>query len=81
MPAMLISVEAAHVDNTSLLDYLPSKVALEELVIGSTDPNISLYHNCMDDKLHFVMPGGSGNSEVQDDQTNKGNAIPTARWR
>jgi len=59
-PAGVISVEAACVDNAILLDYLTSKVALEEPEIGSTDPNIPIDSNCMDDKLHFRMPGSSG---------------------
>jgi len=57
---MVISVEAARVDTTILLDYLASKVALEEPEIGRTDPNIPIENNSMDDELHFGMPGGSG---------------------
>jgi len=38
-PALVISVEAARVDNVILLDYLTSDVALEEPGIGSTEPN------------------------------------------
>jgi len=30
MPAVVISVEAVHLDNAILLDYLTSKVAIEE---------------------------------------------------
>jgi hypothetical protein len=58
-PAVVISVEAARVDNPILLDYLASKVALEEPEIGSTDPHIPIDNNCTDDELHFKMPGGS----------------------
>jgi len=36
MPAVVISVEAAHVDNAILVEYLTSEVALEEPEIGST---------------------------------------------
>jgi len=39
-PAVVISVEAARVDNAILLEYLTSEVAPEEPEIGSTDPNI-----------------------------------------
>jgi len=59
-PAEVISVEAAHVDNAILLDYLTSKVALEEPQIESTDPNMPIDNNCTDDELHFGMPGAAG---------------------
>jgi len=75
MPAVVISVEAAHVDNGILLDYLTSKVALEEPEIRSTDPNIPIDNNFTDDELHFGMPGGSGDFE---DEHDKSDAIPTA---
>jgi hypothetical protein len=77
-PAVVISVAAAHVDNAILLDYLTSKVALEEPEIGSTDQNIPIDNNCMDDELHFGMPGGSGDFEDEGDESD---AIPTASWR
>jgi len=60
MPAVVINVDAAHVDNGILLDYLTSKVVLVEPEIGSTDPNIPIDNNCTDDELHSGMPGGSG---------------------
>jgi hypothetical protein len=44
-PAMVISVEAVRVDNAILLDYLASKVALEEPEIRSTDPSIPIDNN------------------------------------
>src|SRR3981189_1069755 len=50
-PAVVISVEAARVDNAILLDYLTYEVALEEPEIGSTDSNIPIDNNCTDDKL------------------------------
>jgi hypothetical protein len=59
-PAVVISGEAARVDNAILLDYLTSVVALEEPEIGSTDPNIPIDNNRTDDKVHFGMPGGNG---------------------
>ena len=77
-PAVVISVEAARVDNAILLDYLTSEVALEEPEIGSTDPNIPIDNNCTDDELHFGMPGGSGDFE---DEGDKSDAIPTASRR
>ena len=80
-PAMVISVEAAHVDNAILLEYLTSKVALEEPEIGSTDPNIPIDNNCTDDELHFEMPGGSGDYEDESDESNMRNALPTASRR
>jgi len=82
-PAMVIRVEAARVDNTILLDYLASKVALEKPEIGSTDPNIPIDNNCTDDELHFGMPGGSVDYENEGDESDNCDAIPTARrrWR
>jgi hypothetical protein len=77
-PAMVISVEAARVDNAILLDHLSSTVALEEPEIGSTDRNIPIDNNCMDDKLHFGMPGGSGNYDDEGDESNDCDAILTA---
>jgi len=81
-PAVVISVEAARVDNAILLDYLPSKVALEEPEIRSIDPNIPIDNNCMEDELHFGLPGGSGDHEDEGDESDVCDAIPTAsRWR
>ena len=77
-PAVVISVEAARVDNAILLDYLTSEVALEEPEIGSTDPNIPIDNNCMDDELHCGMPWGSGDFEDEGDESD---AIPTASRR
>jgi hypothetical protein len=77
-PAVVISVEAARVDNAILLDYLTSEVALEEPEIGSTDSNIPIDNNCTDDELHFGMPGGSGDFE---DEGGESDAIPTASQR
>ena len=60
MSAVVISVESVRADNAILLDYLNSTVAVEELVIGSTAPNIPRENNCMQDEPHFRTPGGSG---------------------
>jgi hypothetical protein len=68
MPPVVISVEAAPVDNAILLDYMASEVAHEEHEIGSPDPNILIDNNCTDDKLHFEMPGGSGEYEDDGDE-------------
>jgi hypothetical protein len=68
-PAMVISKEAASVDNGILLDYSTSKVAVEEPEIGSIDPNILIDNNCTDDELHFWMPGCSGDFEDEGDKT------------
>jgi hypothetical protein len=80
---VVISVEAARVDNAILLVYLASEVALEEPEIGSTDPNIAIDNNCTDDELHFGMPGGSGDYEDEGDGSDVRDAIRTAsrrRW-
>jgi hypothetical protein len=81
MPAMVISMEAAHVDNAILLNYLASKVALKEPEIESSVPNIPIDNNCMDDELHFGMPGGSRIYEDEGDESNVCDAIPTASHR
>jgi len=80
-PAVVISVEAAHVDNAILLNHLTSEVALEEPEIRSTDPNIPIDNNCTDDKIHLGMPGGSGDYEDEGDECNVHDAIPTASRR
>jgi len=80
-PAMVISVEAARVDNAILLDYLTSELVLQEPEIGSTDQNISMDNNCTYYELHFGMPGGSGDYDDEGDEGDKHNAIPTASWR
>jgi hypothetical protein len=56
-PARVITVEAEGVDNSHLLDYLTSELALEESEIGSTDSNIPMDNNCTYDELHFGMSG------------------------
>jgi hypothetical protein len=79
-PAMVISVEAACVDNAILLDYLASEVAHEEREIRSTDPNIPIDNKCADDEIHSGMPGGNGDYEDEGDESEDRNAIPTASW-
>jgi len=80
-PAVVISAEAARVDNAILLGYLTSEVALEEPAIGSTDPNILIENNCTDHGLHFGMPGGSGDFQDEGDESDVRDAIPTAQRR
>ena len=80
-PAVVISVEAARVDNTILLDCLASEVALEEPEIGSADPKIQIDNNCTDDKLHFGMPAGSRDYEDEGDESEHRDASPTASRR
>jgi len=81
MHAMVISVEAVRVDNAIFLEYLTSEVALEEPGIESTDPNIPIDNNCMDDKLNLGMLWGSGHYEDEDDKCNKCDGIPTTGWQ
>jgi len=80
-PAVVISVEAARVDNAILLDYLPSEEALEEPEIGSTDPHIPIDSNCTDGELQFRMPEGSRDYKDQGDERDVCNDIPTTNWR
>jgi hypothetical protein len=81
MSPVVISVEAAQVDNAIFLDYLVSEVALGEHGIGSTDPNILINNNCTDDEHNFGMHGGSGDNHDEGDENDNCNAFPTARWR
>jgi len=78
MPTVVISMEAAHVDHAIQTDYLTSDVALEEPEIGSTDPNILIDNNCLDDKLHFSMPVGSRDYEDEGDESDVCDAISGA---
>jgi hypothetical protein len=80
MPAVVISVEAARVDNTILLDYLAFKVAPKEPEIGSTEPNIAIDNNCQDDEHHFEMPGGSGDYADEGDESDVRNEITSVSW-
>jgi hypothetical protein len=80
-PAVVISVEAARVDNAIHLGYLASKVALEEPEIGSTDRNMPIDNNCTEDELHFRMPGGSGDYEDEGDESDDRDTIPTSSRR
>jgi hypothetical protein len=80
-PAVVISTEAARVDNANLLDFLTSEVLLEEPEIGSTDRIILIDNNFMDDELHFGIPGFCKDYDHEGDQIDKSDAIPTASWR
>jgi len=59
-PALVISVEAASVDNAILLDYLTSEVVHEESEIRSTGPAILIDTYCPDDELHLGYQGAVG---------------------
>jgi len=80
-PAAVISTDAARVDNAILLDYLTSKVALEEPGIRSTEPNIPIDNNCTNDELHFRMPGGCDDYTDEGHEIDESDAIPTAGRR
>jgi len=67
-PDVVNDVEAARIDNAILLEYLGSKVALEEPVMRSTDPKIPIHNNCTDDKLYIGMPVGSGDYQGEGDE-------------
>jgi hypothetical protein len=72
-PAVVISMEPAHVDNAIILDYLTSEVAIEAPGFGITDPNIPMDNDCTDGEVHFGTPGGCGDF---DDQGDESDAIP-----
>ena len=75
---MVITVEAASVENAILLNYLTSEVAPEDPEIRSTDPNIQIDNNCMDEELHIGMLEGSGNHEEEGDESDEHDSFPTA---
>jgi len=74
---MVISEEAARVDNAVLLEYLTSEVALEEPEIGSTDPNIPIEQVCTDDNVDSGNPGVSRDYEDDGDESDESDSIPT----
>jgi hypothetical protein len=79
----VISVEAAHVNNAILLNYLTSKVAPEEPEITSNDTNIWIGNKFTDDELHFGMPGRSKDYNDAGDASDNHNAIFTTsqQWQ
>jgi hypothetical protein len=81
MPAVVSSVEVARIGNAILLDWMTSEVPLEEPAIGSTNPNIQVDNNCMDDKLHLGMRAGSGDIKDESDERDERNAIETTIGR
>jgi len=77
-PAVVISTEAAHVENAILLDYLTSEVALEQPEIRSTDTNIRTDSNYMYDELHFGTPVGSRDYKDADEECEEPDVSITA---
>jgi hypothetical protein len=53
-------------------------VALEEHEIRSTDRNIPIDNNCMDDEVHFGMPGGCKDYDDETEEIDENDAISTA---
>jgi hypothetical protein len=78
MRTVVITVEAARVDNAILLDNLTLEVGLEQPEIRSTHPNIPIGINCTDDELHFGMPVDSRYYKHECDKCDKCDAIPTS---
>jgi len=62
---MVISTEESRVENAILIDYLTSKVAVNEPEIKSTDQIIPMDNYCPDDELHFVCQGAAGNLMIK----------------
>jgi hypothetical protein len=75
MPSVVISLEAAPFHNGMLHEHLTSKVALEEPEIRSTDWNILRDNKCMDDELHFRIPGVNGVYEDEGDERDDPNKV------
>jgi hypothetical protein len=83
IPAIVIGVDTARVDNVIHLHSWHSKVPLEEPEIGCTHPIIPIHTNCTYDENNCGLPGGRGDYEKDGDDSNMRNAIPTAsclRW-
>ena len=78
VPAMVISVEAAHVHNPIHLDYFTSELALEEPEIRSTHSNIPRDINCTDHQLHFGMQRGTGDYADRGEESDEHHTTPTA---
>jgi hypothetical protein len=78
MPAAVMSTEAACVDIAINLDYLTSKVVLQDPGIERTDPHSLLEINCMDDEVHFVMPGGCDDYDNEADEMDESDVNLTA---
>jgi hypothetical protein len=78
--AAVISPDAAHADNTILLDYLTSSVALQEPEIGCTELNNLTHNNCPHEQLHFGKPGGCEDYNDEGDEIEMCEAHPTASW-
>jgi hypothetical protein len=74
-------MHAAHIDNVILLEYITSKVALEEPEIGSTAPKIQTDNNYMDGKQRFGMPGDCEDYESEGDKIDESDAMPINRER
>ena len=51
-------MEGNGLDIAIVLHYLTCKVALEDPEIGSTDTNILIDNNCMNDEFHCRIPRG-----------------------
>jgi len=78
--AVVISMEAARVENGIPLGYLTSDVALEEPEIGCTHLIILIDNHRTDDELPCWIPVGSGDYDDKGHETNEHDAIPTATW-
>jgi len=76
--AVVISVQAARVDNAILLDYLISEVALEKPKIRRTDLDILMDNNYPDHELHFGIPGGSWDYQDAGEESDERVHIATA---
>jgi hypothetical protein len=77
LAAVVIRIEAAHVDNVIPHYRLTSNVGLHDLEIRRTDPNITTDNYCMDFKIPCGMPQGNGEYENKGDKSNQYDTIPT----
>ena len=80
-PGVAISMEVGYVEDTILLDYLMSKVPLEEPEIGRTDENIPIDDNCSDAELGFGWPGCSEHYNDRGGKIEESDDIPNTSQR
>jgi hypothetical protein len=80
MAAVVMRVNAAHVDYDIVLDYLTCNVACEKPDMESTDPKVPIDNSGTDDQTHFRMPSGSVNHTAECEESIRGHAIPTTIW-
>jgi hypothetical protein len=79
MPAVVINVKAAHINDASLLHYLAAQEALRKPEFKGTEPHILGDNYYTDDKLYFGIPWCIWDYQDEGDESNNPNAIHSTR--